>query len=146
MMKYFFRLFLSAFFALPLPLSAVANAADKNGQYMVGGGVGGLTCAHFLDTMATARQEGGAHSIDGANLLKRCLGGRTGQNAIDRRAVNAEPAGDLIGPHSLGLELSDLGRLGARRRLAALVLALGLGLGDPFPLALKHHLALELRH
>jgi hypothetical protein len=48
-----------------LPLSA----ADSSGQYLVGGGVGGLPCTQFLNAMAEARQEGGLTSIAGANRI-----------------------------------------------------------------------------
>jgi len=42
-----------------------AQCADKQGNYEVGGGVGSVTCAKFLDAMATARQLGGVSSIKG---------------------------------------------------------------------------------
>jgi hypothetical protein len=59
-------------------------AADLSGQYLVGGGVGGLQCTQFLNAMAEARQEGGLTSIGGANRIsvwaEYVLGFETGYN------------------------------------------------------------------
>jgi hypothetical protein len=59
-------------------------AADSSGQYLVGGGVGGLPCTQFLNAMAEARQEGGLTSIAGFNRInvwqQYVLGFETGYN------------------------------------------------------------------
>jgi hypothetical protein len=47
-----------------IPLTA-ARAADAEGHYYVGGGVGGLKCPSFLNDMTEVRQLGGLHSITG---------------------------------------------------------------------------------
>jgi hypothetical protein len=51
---------------------------------MMGGGVGGLSCAEFLNAMAEMRQLGGAHTIEGANRInvwtEYALGFQTGFN------------------------------------------------------------------
>lgn len=44
-----------------------APAADKNGNFMMGGGVGGLRCPSFLNEMTSAREAGGVHSTEGVN-------------------------------------------------------------------------------
>jgi hypothetical protein len=55
---------------LALVLIAIsAKAADKNGQFYVGGGVGGVGCPIFLNVMATARQLGGLHSPEGVDRI-----------------------------------------------------------------------------
>lgn len=53
-----------------LLLSTPAHAFDKDGHYLMGGGVGMTLCPDFLNSMATARQEGGLHSLAGANLMQ----------------------------------------------------------------------------
>ena len=42
-----------------------SGAADAEGNYYVGGGVGGLKCPSFLNAMTEARQLGGLHSLAG---------------------------------------------------------------------------------
>jgi hypothetical protein len=44
-------------------------ARDRNGNFIVGGGVGALGCPEFLNAMATARQKGGARSLAGVNEI-----------------------------------------------------------------------------
>jgi hypothetical protein len=45
----------------------LADAADKNAKFMVGGGIGSFACASFLNAMATARHDGGVHTTGGAS-------------------------------------------------------------------------------
>jgi hypothetical protein len=60
------------------------SAADSSGQYLVGGGVGGLPCTRFLNAMAEARREGGLTSIAGVNRIndwvEYVVGFETGYN------------------------------------------------------------------
>jgi hypothetical protein len=44
-------------------------ARDRNGNFFVGGGVGGFGCPESLNAMATARQKGGARSLAGLNEI-----------------------------------------------------------------------------
>jgi hypothetical protein len=64
--------------------SPPAFSADWSGQYIVGGGVGGLPCTQFLNAMAEARQEGGLTSIGGASRIavwqEYVVGFETGYN------------------------------------------------------------------
>jgi|GEM_PF-4388077 hypothetical protein len=52
--------------------------------FMVGGGVGAVSCPDFLDAMATARQSGGVTTNAGANVinpyLQYVVGFQTGYN------------------------------------------------------------------
>src|SRR3954454_21895840 len=74
------------------------------------------------------------------------FGAGLGEDAIDRALADLKSGGNL-GPGTAGSgELDHLGRLGAGVRRLSLVLALGLGAGNPFPLTLEHDLALELAH
>jgi hypothetical protein len=74
---------LSLLIALAFEPAALV-AADSEGQYLVGGGVGALRCTQFLNAMAEARQEGGLISIAGATRISPwasyVLGFETGYN------------------------------------------------------------------
>jgi hypothetical protein len=62
--------------------------ADKQGRFMMGGGVGGVTCPQFLNQMASARQAGGVGSVAGSeftsNFSNYILGFQTGYNMMSR--------------------------------------------------------------
>jgi hypothetical protein len=66
------------------------------------------------------------------------------KHAVDGRAANPEPAGDLGRPHAVRRQGLHLVSPGHGSGLAALASALSLGFGDAVPLSLKHRLALEL--
>jgi hypothetical protein len=74
-------------FVVTLGTFGLANAADKEGM-MMGGGVGASGCPSFLNVMATARQRGGLHSINGVtevvSFLNFVEGFRTGFNSESR--------------------------------------------------------------
>ena len=59
-------------------------AADPDGIYIVGGGVGVVPCTQFLNAMAEARQAGGLTTLAGADLVSHwsyyVLGFQTGYN------------------------------------------------------------------
>src|SRR5262249_42579642 len=57
-----------AFAALAMTIYVVptdSGAADADGNYYIGGAVGGRKCPWFLNAMTEARQLGGLHSITG---------------------------------------------------------------------------------
>jgi hypothetical protein len=82
------------------------SAADSSGQYIVGGGVGGLPCTQFLNAMAEARQQGGLTSIAGANRIhiwqEYVVGFQTGYNYATPgvrdvfSAFGPSPANDVL--------------------------------------------------
>jgi hypothetical protein len=81
-------------------------AADASGQYLVGGGVGGLPCTQFLNAMAEARQQGGLKSVAGAHevygFISYVLGFETGYNYSTPGvrdifgAFGSDPAWDVL--------------------------------------------------
>jgi hypothetical protein len=74
-------------FAIVLVLFAATSrvsAADSQGRFEMGGGVGASGCPDFLNAMATARQRGGATSAEGVRVINShiqyVLGFQTGFN------------------------------------------------------------------
>src|SRR4051812_22558433 len=74
------------------------------------------------------------------------FGAGLGKDAVNRALADLE-GGSNLGPGAAGCsQLDHLRCFGASVWWLSLVLALGLGAGDPFALALEHDLALELGH
>jgi hypothetical protein len=71
---------------LLLLLASPSFGADQQGRYMMGGGVGGVTCPQFLNLMATARQLGGVSTPSGveqvSNFANYVTGFQTGYNLM----------------------------------------------------------------
>jgi hypothetical protein len=70
-----------------LSLLWVSNASARDmqtGNYVLGGGIGGVKCAQFLNSMATARQVGGLNSLAGIREINGFVqfvsGAQTGFN------------------------------------------------------------------
>jgi hypothetical protein len=93
--------------ALALVMAAApAWARDKTGNFMIGGGVGGIHCPEFLDAVAQARQAGGFKTVAGVNLLnpfvQYVLGFETGFNLINTEVYDVfanlgdDPGGSAI--------------------------------------------------
>src|SRR4051794_31718805 len=92
------------------------------------------------------RRAGEINPFVGQRRYSGGLGTALGEDAVDRALADLERGGNL-GPGAPGSgKLDYLGRLGAGVRRLSLVLALGLGAGDPLALAFEHDLALELGH
>lgn len=70
---------------LLISFPTVSLSHDENGEYIVGGGVGGVSCNVFISTMADAQVKGGLNSIEGINtvlpFISYILGFQTGYNA-----------------------------------------------------------------
>jgi hypothetical protein len=77
---------------LLLSLASHCFAADQQGRYFIGGGVGATTCPQFLNAMANARQAGGVSSPAGANLVTNfynyVAGFQTGYNVAAANGVS----------------------------------------------------------
>ncbi len=75
---------LLAILALLVCLPNLSFAHDENGEYMVGGGVGGVSCNIFISSMASAQVKGGLNSIEGVDavlpFISYVLGFQTGYN------------------------------------------------------------------
>jgi len=88
--------------AIAIATFGIANAADKNGNFMMGGSAGGVSCPSFLDSMATARQAGGTRSPAGAGYVWSYVdfveGFRTGFNSENRGIF------DIFAPLEVGEE------------------------------------------
>ncbi len=69
-----------------------AGAADENGKYVIGGGVGSAKCPEFLNSMATARQKGGLNSFGGITEIQGYLmyasGFQTGYNLLSKTGAD----------------------------------------------------------
>jgi len=59
-------------------------AYDKNGEYIVGGGVGSVSCSQYISLLAQAQLAGGINSLEGANMvnpyMSYIVGFQTGYN------------------------------------------------------------------
>ncbi|QLG87667.1 hypothetical protein HQ393_05025 [Chitinibacter bivalviorum] len=58
MMNFGRKLFLITALVHQLTIPTIANAEDKNGNFVVGGGVGGVECPEFVSTMERATSHG----------------------------------------------------------------------------------------
>ena len=89
----------------------------------------------------------GTHSkitprLEAPEVSSSCL--LVSQYPVDRRSTYLQSFGDLRRSHALSLQSQHPASLRPRGWLAALVLALCLGFGDPLALTLQHQAPLEL--